>query len=264
TNQKKCCEAATGTSAGLVRRVSGSVREVKGFIAKEPLLLHPDPEQQFIVQADASDVALGAVLLQRNPTGTLQPCAYTSRKVTDTERAWAVWEKEAFAVKWALSTWRHLLEGAKHEVEVWTDHKNLQALQTPRRLSPKHVRWAQYFRRFRFRLKYVPGGRNFLADALSRLPQYESKREEVVQVILPPYTQGIAKAVSRPITMDLEQELRTALPQDPWFQEHQRLLTQRGGGGWHGMGLNCISLKYCMRVFSSAAMILNKQAISVS
>ncbi|KAK9395591.1 hypothetical protein NXF25_018952 [Crotalus adamanteus] len=210
---------------------------LKTLFTKEPILLHPDPEQPFIVQADVSDIAVGAVLLQQNPTGTLQPCAYTSRKLTETKRAWAVWEKEAFAVKWALSTWRHLLEGAKHEVEVWTDHKNLEALQTPRRLSPKHVRWAQYFRRFRFHLKYVPGGRNFLADALSRLPQYDSKREEVVQVILSPYTQGVAKAVSRPITVDLEHELRAALPHDPWFQEHQSLLTQQGGLAWYGTKL---------------------------
>lgn len=66
-------------------------------------------------------------MLQKNGQGTLQPCAYTSRKLTDTERAWAIWEKEAFAIRWALSTWRHLLEGAKEPFEVWTDHKNLEA-----------------------------------------------------------------------------------------------------------------------------------------
>ncbi|KAK9391826.1 hypothetical protein NXF25_017413 [Crotalus adamanteus] len=202
---------------------------LKALFAKEPILLHPDPEKQYIVQADASEVAVGAVLLQRNPEGKLQPCAYTSRKLSETERRWAIWEKEAFAIKWALATWRHFLEGAKYEIEIWTDHKNLAVLQSPRRLNPKHVRWAQYFQRFTFTLKYVPGGRNFLADALSRLPQYDSPREEVVQAIVPPYTQGAAKLRSRSDVQNLEAELRAAIPQDSWSQSHRDLLTQRDG-----------------------------------
>uniref|UniRef100_A0A2D4NUS5 Reverse transcriptase RNase H-like domain-containing protein n=1 Tax=Micrurus surinamensis TaxID=129470 RepID=A0A2D4NUS5_MICSU len=104
----------------------------------------------------------------------MQPCAYTSRKFNKTERAWAVWEKEAYAVKWALGVWRHFLEGSSLEFEVWTDHRNLEALQKPRKLSPKQARWALYFNRFNFRLRHVPGGKNFMADALSRLPQHQA------------------------------------------------------------------------------------------
>ncbi|XP_039215403.1 uncharacterized protein LOC120315311 [Crotalus tigris] len=78
---------------------------LKALFAKEPVLRHPDPSVPFVVQVDASDVAVGAVLLQENNSGALQPCAYTSRKFTTAERSWAVWEKEAFAVRWALATW---------------------------------------------------------------------------------------------------------------------------------------------------------------
>ncbi|KAK9408147.1 hypothetical protein NXF25_006921 [Crotalus adamanteus] len=216
------------------RESQAAFEHLKALFAKEPILLHPDPDKQYIVQADASDVAVGAVLLQRNLKGELQPCAYTSRKLSETERRWAIWEKEAFAIKWALVTWRHLLEGARHEIEIWTDHKNLAVLQSPRRLAPKHVRWAQYFQRFTFRLKYVPGGRNFLADALSRLPQYESQREEIIQAILPPYTQGVGRLSSCPNLGDFEAELRAAIPQDSWFQTHRSLFTQRDGLVWFG------------------------------
>ncbi|KAK9397281.1 hypothetical protein NXF25_020642 [Crotalus adamanteus] len=206
---------------------------LKRLFAKEPVLLHPDPSRPYVVQADASDVAVGALLMQRNGQGELQPCAYTSKKFTDPERRWAVWEKEAFAIKWALSTWRHLLEGAQHPFEVWTDHRNLMVLQTPRRLAPKHVRWAQYFQRFRFSLKVVPGGKNFLADALSRLPQYDSKKEQVIQTIVPicsmdpAQTEGCAKVVT------LEEELQSVLLTDPWLQANPGLLTHRDGLAWY-------------------------------
>ncbi|XP_060539018.1 uncharacterized protein LOC132709560 [Pantherophis guttatus] len=207
---------------------------LKGLFAKEPVLKHPDPEQPFVIQADASDVAVGAVLLQKNNQGDLQPCAYTSRKLTDTERRWAAWEKEAFAVRWALLTWRHLLEGGQKPFEVWTDHKNLEALKTPRKLSPRQVRWAQYFNRFNFELKHIPGGRNFLADALSRMPQYNSEREQVVNAIIPS-TQAAAQVITRrqrrdqqgQLASDLTAKLKNETLTDPWYRDNQHLLTKR-------------------------------------
>ncbi|KAK9395739.1 hypothetical protein NXF25_019100 [Crotalus adamanteus] len=69
------------------------------------------------------------------------------------------------------------------------------------------------------------------------MPQYDSKREETVQAILLPYTQGVAKAVSRPANRDIEYELSIAIPQDPWFQVHRNLLTQRKGLAWYGTKL---------------------------
>lgn len=77
---------------------------VKTLFSQEPILKHPDPTLPFIVQADASDVAVGAVLLQKTPDGDLHPCAYTSHKLTPTEQDWAIWKKEAFAVQWVLLT----------------------------------------------------------------------------------------------------------------------------------------------------------------
>lgn len=57
--------------------------------------------------------------------------------LTEAEQHWAVWEKEAYAVRWALLSWRHFLEGSKIPLQIWTDHKNLEALENPWKLSPK-------------------------------------------------------------------------------------------------------------------------------
>lgn len=78
---------------------------LKSRFAQEPVLQHPNQNKPFVVQMDASNVAVGAVLLQPNEHGDLQPCAYISKKFTPAERGWAIWEKEAFAVQWALLTW---------------------------------------------------------------------------------------------------------------------------------------------------------------
>lgn len=151
---------------------------LKRLFMAELVLKHPNPEEPFIIQADASDVVVGAMLLQKNREGKLQPCTYTSHKLNETEWCWAVWEKEAFAMRWILLTWRQFLGRSKIPFEVWTDHKNVQALRTPQKLSPKQVCWAQYFNHFEFELKYILEGKNFLANALSQLPQYKSNQKK--------------------------------------------------------------------------------------
>lgn len=81
-----------------------SFEKLKCLFAAEPVLKHLDPNAPFVIQADASDVAVRAVLLQKNKQGALQPCAYTSQKLTKTEQWWTVWEKEAYMVRWAFLT----------------------------------------------------------------------------------------------------------------------------------------------------------------
>ena len=50
-----------------------------------PILIQPDPEQQFVVKVDASDSGVRAVLSQRSETeGKMHPCAYFSRKLSPT------------------------------------------------------------------------------------------------------------------------------------------------------------------------------------
>ena len=84
---------------------------------------------------------MGAVILQKDEKERLQPIAFLSKKFSETERNWAIWEKEAAAIKLALSTCRHWLEGSPHPFEVWSDNKNLLALRQPRRLTAKQIRW---------------------------------------------------------------------------------------------------------------------------
>ena len=50
---------------------------IKAIISQETLLHYPDPNKPFHIEMDASDLQLGAVILQDN-----QPVAFYSRKLT--------------------------------------------------------------------------------------------------------------------------------------------------------------------------------------
>ncbi len=120
-----------------------------------------------MVEVDASDTGIGAILSQRSGKDSkIHPCAYLSKKLSPAERNYAVGDRELLAIK-ALEEWRHWLEGAEHPFVVWTDHKNLEYLKMAKRLNSRQARWALFFSRFNFTLSYRPGSKNAKPDILS-------------------------------------------------------------------------------------------------
>eukprot|EP00066_Takifugu_rubripes_P011978 XP_011601244.1 PREDICTED: uncharacterized protein LOC105416325 [Takifugu rubripes] len=118
---------------------------LKGLFSSSPILTHPDPSRQFVVEVDASDVGVGAVLSQRSGEDQkLHPCAFFSHRLSPAERNYDVGNKELLAVVLALQEWRHWLEGATQPFIVWTDHKNLTYLRNAKRLSSRQARWALF------------------------------------------------------------------------------------------------------------------------
>ena len=78
---------------------------------KDPVLALPTISKPFEVQTDASDYALGGVLVQED-----HPVAYESRKLSEAERRYTAQEKELLAVIHCLRVWRHYLLGSKFVV----------------------------------------------------------------------------------------------------------------------------------------------------
>ncbi len=184
-------------------------QELKERFTTAPILHHPDPEREFIVEVDASSTGIGAVLSQRhgNPP-KLYPCAFHSRKLTPTEQNYDVGNRELLAKKAAFEEWRHWLEGAKHPFTVLTDHRDLEYLKSAKRLNHRQARWALFFTRFDFSVTYRPGTQNTKADALSRL--HESS-------ILPLTHESIISPtiILAPIQWDIMTEITEAQATDP-------------------------------------------------
>ena len=66
---------------------------LKSALCSAPVLVAPDVTRPYVLSADASDYALGAVLMQDQGQG-YQPCAFFSRKLKGAETRYAVHEKE--------------------------------------------------------------------------------------------------------------------------------------------------------------------------
>lgn len=182
---------------------------LKSLFSTAPVLVQPDPSGQFIVEVDASDTGVGAVLSQRSATdGKVHPCAFFSRRLSQPEARYDVGDKELLAIKLALEEWRHWLEGAVRPFVVWTDHKNLSYIRTTKRLNPRQARWSMFFNRFDFLVSYRPGSKNVKPDALSR-QQEPVEREQEPTTVIP------VNRVLGAVTWQLERTVREAHAREP-------------------------------------------------
>lgn len=202
------------TSSKVMFQWSSSAEEafqnLKARFTSAPILRVPDPERQFVLEVDASDMGVGAILSQRaTDSQKLHPCAFFSRRLTPAERNYDVGNRELLAVKLALEEWRHWLEGTSQPFLVWTDHKNLEYIRSARRLNSRQARWALFFTRFNFSLSYRPGSRNIKADALSRQFGEGGNIPRGSDTILP--TPQLVAA----LTWEVEERVKAALDDQP-------------------------------------------------
>ena len=75
---------------------------------------------------------------------------------------------EFLAIVEIFKTWRHYLEGCKHEIFVLTDYNNLRYFMDTKSLSLRQVRLAQKLSQYHFQINYCQAMANAAADALSR------------------------------------------------------------------------------------------------
>ena len=165
---------ATGEPIFLTSSAREAFNQLKQAFTKAPILRHFDPECHIQIEIDASGYAIGGVLSQltsdhlTSDQGQWHPVAYFLRKMIPVETRYETHDGELLAIVEAFKTWRHYLEGCKHEVLVFTDHNNLHQFMDKKSLSSKQVRWAQELSHYHFRIDYCQGKANGAANALSR------------------------------------------------------------------------------------------------
>lgn len=142
---------------------------LKDLITSSPILINPTDDEPFRIEADSSDFATGAVLSQLSKEdGKWHPVAFLSKSLNAVERNYDIHDKEMLAIIRALEEWQHFLEGAKHKVEIWTDHKNLEYFMSVKKLNHCQARWSLFLSCFDFTLHHRPGRTMGKSDALSR------------------------------------------------------------------------------------------------
>ena len=80
--------------------------EIKRRLCAAPRLAHPNIEAPFTLYTDASKIAVGAVLLQRDASGVERAISFFSKKLSSAQRNYSACERECLAVICALEHFR--------------------------------------------------------------------------------------------------------------------------------------------------------------
>ena len=140
---------------------------LKHILTNDLVLRLPDLAVPFKVQTDASQIGIGAVLLQTTPEGD-RPVCYLSKKLTPSQQRWPAIEQECYAIVTAIQLWHHYLHGRHFILE--TDHRPLEALMKKTQLNSKCERWRLLLQTYDFTVKHISGVSNTMPDYLSRSP----------------------------------------------------------------------------------------------
>jgi len=111
--------------------------ELKGVFTTKPVLVVPDLDKEFRVEADTSNYTTREVLSMKCSDNLWRPVAFILKSLSDTERNYEIHDKEMLAVIRCLEVWRHFLKRTTVKFEIWTDHKNLEYFMKAQKLNQR-------------------------------------------------------------------------------------------------------------------------------
>ena len=170
---------------------------LKKAITTAPILASPGDDGDVEIFCDASDKAIGGVLLYNNEKKR-HPVAFYSQKLKKNELNWTVTQKECFSIVRSLEKFRNYIWG--REIKVFSDHHSLQWLLDLKDPSARLARWLERIAPYNIKIYHVPGKANCVADELSRLPIRSFRLKGLLDVIKtsvgPPISVRAAKVVA--------------------------------------------------------------------
>lgn len=141
-------------------------QETKNRFLDCVMLEYPDIKRTYILQTDASSIAIAGYLYQINDEGEQQVLAFLSRVLHGYECAYCTTELELLAIIWCLQKIRTFVVGSK--LIIKTDHQALIHIQKSKQLNGRLTRWMLLLQEYDFKIEYCTGKENVIADILSR------------------------------------------------------------------------------------------------
>nr|XP_054601704.1 retrovirus-related Pol polyprotein from transposon opus isoform X1 [Nothobranchius furzeri]XP_054601706.1 retrovirus-related Pol polyprotein from transposon opus isoform X1 [Nothobranchius furzeri] len=146
----------------------GAFENCKLLLCSAPVLKAPDLTRPFKLEIDASDVGMGAVLLQEDEGALDHPVSYFSKKFAKYQLHYSTVEKETLALVLAIQHFEVYLYPGSNPIVVYTDHNPLVFLSRMYNKNQRLMRWALLVQDYDLHIQHKKGTDNIVADSLSR------------------------------------------------------------------------------------------------
>jgi hypothetical protein len=151
-------------------------RTLKSALVSAPIIQPPDWSQPFEIMCDASDYAVGAILVQRKE-GRVHVVYYATKPLCEAQLNYATTEKELLAVVFAFEKFRSYIVNSK--VIVYTDHAAIKYLLAKKDAKPRLIHWILLLQEFDVEIRDKKGVENVVADHLSRMNRGQDDKEPI-------------------------------------------------------------------------------------
>ena len=152
---------------------------LKSILCSNVVMGYPRFDQEFILDVDASDYALGIELSQKDENGDERPVFYGSRHLEKSERSYSATARETLAAVFGCEYFKQYLQGRKFILR--SDHNPLVWLRSMKDPKRPYNGWIVRLEQFHYEIQYRPGKQHVNADFNSRiLPTEEEMGQRTI------------------------------------------------------------------------------------
>lgn len=190
---------------------------LKHSLITPPVLEFPDfsDDNEFVIQTDASGTAIGAVLCNKN----MKPVAYASRPLNKAELNYPTIQKELVAIVWAVKYFRPYVYGKSFT--IMSDHRPLIYLFSMKDPSSRLLKFRLALEEYNFKIVYVKGKDNSVADALSRISVTSDTLKQMNDDIMLVMTRAQKRRLELDNQLNQNTPSTSSNGDDPWPDQPQ-------------------------------------------
>ena len=159
----------------------GAFHKLKNAVMSAPVLAYPDSNKEYLLETNASNLGLGAVLSQKQSDGRYHLVAFGSRALHGAEVNYHSTKLKCLAMKWSIKHFQTYQLG--HCFKVHMDNNPLMYFLTSPNMDAMKQRWIKELAKYDFSLKYQKGKNNTVADTLSRISEECLSDEDAEKVL---------------------------------------------------------------------------------
>ncbi len=159
-------------------------KKLKKLFISQSVLIMFESRKLITLEINASDEAIEACISQSDDKKRLHLIAFHSRKLTEVKLNYEIHNKKLLTTVNFFKQWRVYLKESRHQIQVYTDHKNLLYFMITKVLNRRQIRWLKKLSSYNFQIQYQKESENSKIDVLSRRADHMTDKSQVNQTIL--------------------------------------------------------------------------------
>ena len=160
-------------------------KKLKKLFIFQSILIMFESEKSITLEINASNEAIETCINQSDDKRRLHSIAYYNCKLTVAELNYEIHDKKLLvAIVNSFKQWRVYLKKSKHQIQVYTNHKNLLYFMIMKVLNRRQIRWLKKLSSYNFNIQYWKRSENSKIDVLSKRADHMTDKSQVNQTIL--------------------------------------------------------------------------------